>query len=155
VEPFVPGYNAITATLLWLNGQNDPALAMFKALPTLGAIRARGTARIYATTGHYGEAADALQGIPAVVASPANVQEAMRLLRSGPASVSSADNLRSLDRLGWVYLYVGAPEQSLQLQERLVDLGLLALEEANEFWLPTTPPCARPSGSRHSRARPA
>jgi len=136
VEPFVPAYNSYTATLLWVNGQNDAALAMFKALPTLGLVRARGAAMIYATTGHYGEAADALQGISAVTASPASLQEAVRLLRSAPASVSSADKLRTLDRLDWVYLYVGAPEQSLQIQERMLDLGLLAGDEAIEFWHP-------------------
>jgi len=140
VEPFVPVFNAATANLLWVNGQNDAALAMFKALPTLGAVRARGTARIYATTGRYGEAADALQGISEVIASPASAQEAVRLLRSGPASVTSADDLRSLERLGWVYLYVGAPEQSLQLQERLVDLGILYGEETREFWHPDYAP---------------
>jgi tetratricopeptide (TPR) repeat protein len=140
VEPFVPLYNARTSTLLWVNGQNDAALAMFKALPNLGFIGPRGTARIYATTGHYGEAADALQGISATAASPASVQEAVRLLRSGPVSVSSTDNPRSLDRWSWVYLYVGAPEQSLQIQERMVDLGLLAGDEAIEFWHPDYAP---------------
>jgi hypothetical protein len=42
--------------------------------------------------------------------------------------------------LGWVYLYVGAPEQSLQLQERLVDLGILYGEETREFWHPDYAP---------------
>ena len=140
VEPFVPLFNARTATLLWVNGQNDTALSMFKALPTLGAARTRGTARIYATTGRYGEAADALQGTRAVIALPANVQEAVRLLRSAPAAVPRADNLRSLGRLGWVYLSVGAPEQSLEMQERMVDLGMLYGDEAHEFWHPDYAP---------------
>jgi tetratricopeptide (TPR) repeat protein len=139
VEPFVPSANAITAGLLWLNGQNDAALAMFKALPTLPVVRAIGIARALATAGRYSEAADALQadallqtnaGLPADI-----VQAAARVLRSAPAA-PPADSLLNLERLSWVYLYAGVPERSLQLQEGMVGLGVLYFNYAWEFWHP-------------------
>jgi hypothetical protein len=141
VEPFVPLSNAVTANLLWLNGQNDAALAMFKAIPTIRSTRLEGIARVYATAGRYGEAADTLLGISSGSVTPAHiVQAAARILRLAPAAVPLAGNFPSLDRMGWVYLYVGAPEQSLQLQERMVDLGFLSFNEAYEFWHPDYAP---------------
>jgi hypothetical protein len=109
-------------------------------LPSLSALRARSIARIYATTGRCGEAADALKGEPATIISPASVQEAARLLRSAPACASSTGNIPSLGRLNWVYLYTGDAEQSLQMQERLVDLSIFAGDEAIEFWYPDYAP---------------
>jgi TolB-like protein/tetratricopeptide (TPR) repeat protein len=135
LEPFVPLYNMTTAHMLWLDGENDAALAMFQALPpNIAALRAKGIAMVYATTGRYDEAADALQRVSAAVTPPAVLERAIRLLRAAPDRVLSHES-QSLERLGWVYLYVGAPEQALQQQERLFDdYGIRAGEESYEIW---------------------
>ncbi len=141
VEPFVPNYNETTAGLLWLNGQNEESLALSKTLPVAG-LRLRAVARVYATTGRYREAADALTDMPpnGAFESAAIIQQAIRLLRSSPAKVSSPANLPSMGRFGWVYLYVGAHEQSIQHQERMANLKVLAGDESWEIWHPDYAP---------------
>jgi tetratricopeptide (TPR) repeat protein len=135
VEPFVPTFNAATAGFLWLTGQNDASIAAFEAVTTLRGLRGRGLARAYATSGRYKEAADALMGIPPrVIESEEIVGEAAKVLRSAPAKLSATDALPDLRRLGWVYLYVGAPEEAIRYQERMASLNQFVSESSYEIW---------------------
>jgi len=115
-EPFVPVYHSRAADLLWAMGQNDAAIKIF------GGGNDIRLAKIYATAGRYGQAADMLL---AVSTSSFNadrrrsLEDAARLLRSAPAKVSAPDALPQLDPdLGFVYLFVGADGRSLEFVEK-------------------------------------
>jgi tetratricopeptide (TPR) repeat protein len=62
-EPLVPVYNATTGAILWENERNDEAIANLKAVPPTYLPRVF-LAQVYASTGRYKEAADALREIP-------------------------------------------------------------------------------------------
>jgi TolB-like protein len=134
LEPFVPVFNASTGVLLWLNGQNDAAIDMLQGLD----YGARGShlAMIYAAIGRYGEAADAVLGGPTGTFLPGMVETAARLLRAAPARATSPQTLPRLGQLGFVYLYVGAPERSLEFQENNLELGYSAPANTYSIWHP-------------------
>ena len=125
LEPFVPVYNYITASILLNNGQSQAAIAILKELPAGpagGGEGARGVtlARAYAAEGRYGEAADTLLAIPPQQSrqNRGSIEEAARLLRAAPAKVSMPDALPAWDgELSFVYLYVGAPDRALDQLE--------------------------------------
>jgi len=121
LEPFVPLYNRTTAHHLWLDGQNDAAIAILKALPPGQGLN--DLAMIYASLGRYAEAADLLENIPAGDLNAAFSKDAARLLRTAPANAAAPQSLPSLGILNWVYLYVGAPERALESYERDVQDG--------------------------------
>jgi TolB-like protein len=121
LEPFVPVFNVFTAEILWLNGQNDAAIAMVKALPPNPVFGAYILAEIYAAAGRYGEAADALQMAPFL---PGIVETAARLLRTAPAKAAGPQGLPRLGVLGFVYLYIGAPERALDPPEDFLAAGV-------------------------------
>jgi TolB-like protein/Tfp pilus assembly protein PilF len=134
LEPFVPLYNYLTASILLNNGQSQAAIATLKALPAgpTGDEGARGItlARAYAMEGRYGEAADTLLANPQTgQQNRESIEDAARLLRAAPAKVSMPDALPAwAGELGFVYLYVGAPDRVLDHPERLVVVqGLSAL----------------------------
>jgi TolB-like protein/Tfp pilus assembly protein PilF len=120
-EPFVPIFNVGLARALWANGRNEEAIAILKAQPTFF-IRSRILAEVYASTGRYGEAADTLRAIPSRMVATGAVEEAIRLLRTAPAQDNSRQAI-PLGRLGFVYLYVGAPDRALDAYEDLAEAG--------------------------------
>src|SRR4030095_9729144 len=64
LEPFVPAFNVAVAEMLWINGQNEAALAKFEDLRSAGnAAIPRDLAMVYAGMGRFKDAADALQEI--------------------------------------------------------------------------------------------
>ena len=85
VEPYVPAWNANTATVFWVAGETDAAIALTQSLPQdVGDNRrSRELARIYASLGRYREAAELLDKLPAVTSAQ---KEAARLLRMAPNS---------------------------------------------------------------------
>jgi TolB-like protein/DNA-binding SARP family transcriptional activator/Tfp pilus assembly protein PilF len=138
LEPFVPVFTASTAALLWLNGQNDDATAILKDLRP-----SPGLAVIHAAAGRYGEAADAL-----LKSEPGNASEAVKtaanLLRTAPVSaVASPGTLPRLGYLGFVYLYVGAPDRVLEAYERNVEAGYLVALANGLLWHPSYAPARK------------
>src|SRR5262249_15434260 len=124
LEPFVPFYNYITAGILLNNGQSQPAIAILNELPAGLATgnqegRSVTLARAYAAEGHYGEAADTLLAAPQTGQQNwQSIEEAARLLRNAPMKVSMPDALSAWDgELGFVYVYVGAPDRALDYAE--------------------------------------
>jgi DNA-binding SARP family transcriptional activator/TolB-like protein len=126
LEPYVPSYNVDVAEMLWVNGQNDAAIAKLNGLRSLdvGAL-SKDLAIIHAAMGHYKEAADILQegggGVPPAMAAPA-----VRLLRQAPAAPAPPQSLPRLGTLGFVYLYAGAPVRSLESYEEWAEAGYFA-----------------------------
>ncbi|HEY4265518.1 MAG TPA: tetratricopeptide repeat protein [Micropepsaceae bacterium] len=117
LEPFVPVFNAFTAQILWLNGQDDAAIAILKALPRNTAFAAISLAQIHAAAGRYGEAADALLEAAPGFYRPGAVEIAAGLLRTAPVHAVSVESLPKLGPLSFVYLYAGAPERALEPAE--------------------------------------
>jgi TolB-like protein len=119
LEPFIPIHNRDLAVILWLNGQDDAAIEIFRRIgPNSGLI-----AVIQAAAGHYDEAADTLMMGPVARQNPVDTAEVVRLLRMAPAKIASPQNVKRLGLGDFVYLYVGAPEQALQNYEINLEAG--------------------------------
>ena len=108
LEPLVPRFNQLLADALWLNGQDDGAIAIIK---TLGGARPHQMAMIHAASGRFSEAADELSTIPSGTYPPGELEAAVRILRTAPAS--SPQSFPSLGPLGFVYLSIGASDRVL------------------------------------------
>ena len=121
-EPLVPIYNQVTASILSLNGRNDEAIAILRASPPTFIPRLY-LAQIYASMGRYSEAAEALHEIASGAFLPGALEEAIRLLRTAPAQAASPQTIVSAGQLGFVYLYVGAPNRALDFYEGLAEAG--------------------------------
>ena len=142
-EPFVPVFNYLTARILWETGRSDEAITILKALPPIYFGRVS-LAEVYAWKGRYSEAADALLEIPSGIYLPEAMDGAARLLRAAPAQAASPQIIPSGGSLGFVSLYVGAPNKVLDYFERLVEAGYPALGNTpNYFWAPSYAPVRR------------
>ena len=139
VEPFVPIHNLNASVVLWLNGQADNAIAIMEALPRVAA-RDVDLSEIYASEGRYGEAADELRNIPAGTFLPGIAQEGERLLRKAPGKADSLEAIPRLGRLGFVYLYIGAPLRALEFHEAGVDAAYTIAITTAVLWHPSYAP---------------
>lgn len=126
LEPFVPIYNVINASVLQIAGQNQEALDLLESSPAdtparfyRGAYLAWG----YAQVGRYAEAADALAAVrdePQV--SREALETAAHLLRA--AKKDPAESLPSFPcELSFVYAYIGAPDRIMEFPERELLVG--------------------------------
>jgi hypothetical protein len=155
LEPFVPVYNYITASIMVIAGERKTAIPILEALP-VDQPRNTVLAHAYAAEGRYGEAANTLLAIKGGNRDRASVvEEAARLIRSAPTKVKAPESLPTWDQeLSFVYLYAGAPDRVLDYQERLTarypNLGSAQVDICG---LPTTPRYARRSASGPSCAR--
>ena len=139
-EPLVPIFNRATAEVLWLNGRNEEAIGLLRALPLAFGPRLR-LAEVYASTGRYSDAADALEDVPSGIFSREAVQEAIRLLRAAPTQAPRASGPLCGTRLGFVNLYTGAPDRVLNFFEGLAEAGCPALGNATcRLWAPSYGP---------------
>jgi TolB-like protein/DNA-binding SARP family transcriptional activator len=115
LEPFVPIFTVVHRRVLWLNGQTDAALALFKgAGPSLAKGRDFDLAIIYGSQGRFDEAADVL---------PNPESEFARLLRAAPVHVPSPQKLPPNGLSGFAELYLGAPDRALDIYESRVNIG--------------------------------
>ena len=137
LEPFVPLYNGNLAQALWLDGQNDAAIALLKDnLNGEGAGAHLELGRIYASLGRFQEAADITQQMlskPIYQRFNDLILDGVRLLRSAPTRVEMPENLPRLFDGGFIYLYVGAPERVLEYYEE----GGVNPSQIARFWHPT------------------
>jgi tetratricopeptide (TPR) repeat protein len=109
LEPFVPRFNQLLADALWLTGQDDAAIELVNN--SGGPNRPIRLSMIYAAAGRLSEAADMLAMLPPEMYPPGQVETAVRILRAAPAQPALPQSLPNLGSLGFVYLYVGAPER--------------------------------------------
>lgn len=140
LEPFVPVFNLSTALVLAETGQNDAAIAMLRAMPPDDVNRAFFLPAIYAAAGRYSEAADALLSAPSGLSPREMEEEAARLLRTAPVAAGSRQTLPRLGGLGYVYLYVGAPDRVLESYEARVEVGYSIPADTGLLWLPSYAP---------------
>ena len=138
LEPFVPIYNVYTAVVMLLNGDNEGAVTLLEPLPSDGAVGAQRNeylAFAYATQGRYALAADTiLKTAPNLTyISMVDARQAADIIRKAPARIEAAvPSLVSESELGWVYVFVGAPERFLDMPERLLEAHLTG---ARVSWL--------------------
>ena len=144
VEPFIPIYNSVSATIMRTGGNDKAALPILEAARQPGAVGTLWTnaplAQAYAFAGRYAEAADtihAIQGSDFV--SRQVLDQAAGMLRQAPAKLAAPQSGPYLDEwLSWIYLYVGAPERALEGEERRVQIGLI--DFFYNVWLPEYAP---------------
>jgi TolB-like protein len=136
LEPFIPIYAGNLAQALWLDGQTEAAIAILKEnLGRVGSGAGRDLPQIYASLGRYQEAADVLSQFPGQLLAPL-VPTAAPLLRSAPAKVPAPETLPPLGRLGFIYLYIGAPERALDFYEQ----GAADVLDRAYLWHPSYAP---------------
>jgi TolB-like protein/Flp pilus assembly protein TadD len=149
LEPFVPLYNGNVSDALWLNGQDEAAIAILKDLPQGGLPVGmspgglREMAMIHAAAGRYREAADAIQQLSTMNVSPevaAISKEAARLLRTAPAKYPSPQDLPRLGPAGFVYLYIGAESRALEDYEQQAEAGFFSPGLISLLWHPSYAP---------------
>ena len=139
VEPYVPIHNLNAAVVFWLNGQTEDAAKIMEGLPAVAA-RKIDLSEIYASQGRLREAATELQGIPEGTFLPGIVEAAQRLLRQSPANAARSETLPRLGRLGFAYLYAGAPVRALEFHEASVDAGFTIAITTAVLWHPSYAP---------------
>jgi TolB-like protein len=133
LEPFLPVPNRDLALYLWLNGEDDAALASSKSVNNYLLI-----AMVHAGAGRFNEAADALSLLSAPAGSSRAdlLEESVRLLRLAPKTVAAPKN--GLPH--FVYLSVGAPGKVLETYERNVEAGRMANTLTVLLWAPSYAP---------------
>ena len=135
LEPTGPGLTQDTAQMLWVTGQNDAAIALFKDLPSGVQGLEIDRARIYASMGRYNEAADSLQRITGGNLSAETLAAGVRLLRSAPAETPALVSLPRLGTIGFIYLYVGAPLRAFEPIEEWGEAGFYISGGADNAFL--------------------
>jgi TolB-like protein/Flp pilus assembly protein TadD len=136
LEPYVSVFNRLTAYIFGLNGQNETAVRMLKALPPETPLLVNNLAVIYAKLGRYGQAADLLLSTPPGTFLPGTVEAAARQLRSAPATAAAPQSLPQLGAASFVYLYGGAPEGILGWYEDKLKIGFTGAGWVGILWTP-------------------
>jgi tetratricopeptide (TPR) repeat protein len=145
LEPYVPSFNVDVAEMLWLNGQNDAAIAKLNGLRSLGVgALLKDLAIIHAAMGHYDEAVDALQD-SRIAVPPAMSDAAVDILRRAKAATAPPQSLPRLGTLSFAYLYAGVPERSLESYEDWAKAGFFATGGADNalLWHPSYAPARK------------
>jgi tetratricopeptide (TPR) repeat protein len=137
LEPFVVNYVADTAEIIWLDP--DYPMANETAIRMLNAFRPNRTmelAQVHASLGQYKEAAAVLREMNAGNYPPGVLEAAAKLLESAPAKADNPAGLPRLSILGWAYLYVGAPERTMEYYESNLAAGYFQPISTTWFWHP-------------------
>jgi tetratricopeptide (TPR) repeat protein len=138
LEPFIPFATRNLAVALWVNGEDDAALALFKTVP----LANRYIALVHAAAGRFNEAAETLLSAPSGTYSPDVLKEAVRLLRAAPTTVAPEHPV-PLGPVDFVYLFVGAPDRVLNYYERNVDAGWMLNAQNDLLWHPSYAPARK------------
>ena len=136
VEPFVPVFNAFTADFLWLDRQDDAALAMLRPLPAENPFIARQFSLLYATDRNYREAAVALLKASRTY-DPKITEMASRLLLAAPAGSASRQSLPPLGFFGLLYVFSRVPDRALDFFEASLKARFWDAADAPQFWHPS------------------
>jgi hypothetical protein len=142
LEPFVPAYNSSVAFLLWLNAQDDAAIAMLERMSP-SERRTQFLAMMHASAGRYGKAADTLLEMPSARYPSGIVEQGVNLLRTAPSAAASPQALAVLGNLDFVYLHVGAADRVNDYTERLADIRHLGFVAVAFYWHPSAAPARK------------
>jgi adenylate cyclase len=141
LEPFVVNYVADTAEIIWLDSDdpkaNDTAIRM---LNDFRPNRTMELAQVQASLGQFKQAAATLREMNPNTYAPGVLEAAAKLLESAPTKVTDPASLPRLNILGWVYLYVGAPERVMEYYENNLAAGYFQPISTTWFWHPSYAP---------------
>jgi TolB-like protein len=140
LEPFVPVYQAITARIMFADGDYDILVPPSNAVPAPAIAMA--TAEVLAAKGRFKEAADTLQATSGLgpTAGPA-----IALLRNAPAKADLNGIPELRPQLRFVYNYVGAPERYLDAYEDDFKIGYVGPGNNVYLWAPAYAPIRKTS----------
>jgi TolB-like protein len=133
IEQGIVNYTADTAEIYWLDGQTDKAIAM---LQPFRPGRTLELALIQAAAGRYRESAALVREMPAVNYPAGMTEAAAKVLESAPARAATPESLPRLGNLGFAYLYVGAPERTLEFYEDEIKGNYFQPISTTWFWHP-------------------
>jgi TolB-like protein len=145
LEPFVPIYNAITAGIMQINGNDDDAIGILEPISpdaTGGFHRNFLLARAYAARAQFDKAADTLLLIKGNLVTRRSVEDAARLIRM-PKRNEAPEKLPVLEgELGFVYTHIGAVDRILDYAERQLTIGEV-VQGRDSLWLPLAAPARK------------
>jgi len=121
---------------LWLNGEDDAALAKSEFIANAN------IAQIYAGAGRLNEAADTLLSAPPGTYRPDVLNEAVRLLRIAP-SAAVPEKPMALGGLNWVYLFTGDPGRVLENYEPTAEAGWMTSAQTQMLGHPSYAPARK------------
>jgi TolB-like protein/DNA-binding SARP family transcriptional activator len=129
IDPYVPTWKQDAAEIYWISGQRDKAVQLLMQIPDRPSVPTS-LAMIYSSEGRYADAAGMMEAALKVRSEmPQNQtpmwRTAVAYLRSAPAKPEASGQFPRLGRVDWVYLHVGAPEQSLEIYESEIGTGLV------------------------------
>ena len=133
VEQSIVNYTADTAEIYWLAGDTDKAIQM---LQPFRPGRTLELAIIHAAAGRYAESAAHIREMPAANYPPGMTEAAAKIVESAPAPAAAPESLPRLGNLGFVYLYVGAPERDLEFYEDEIKGNYYQPISTTWFWHP-------------------
>ncbi len=140
LEPTFINYVADNAEIYWLGGENQTPIAM---LEQFRPGRTLEMALIKSSLGRYKEAAANLREMGQGNYVPGVIDAAAWALESAPAKLENPESLPRLGNLGWVFLYVGAPERTFEYYESNLAAGYFQPISTTWFWHPSWAPARK------------
>jgi TolB-like protein len=127
LEPYVPVWKGDVAEIFWENERYDTAIQMLQSVQDLPSA-ASALAMVYASQGRFQEGADVLESwgksrSEMFQGQALRFRTGAALLRLAPAKTATLPESLHLGRMSFAYLYVGAPERSLELYEDDIESG--------------------------------
>jgi TolB-like protein/DNA-binding SARP family transcriptional activator len=128
LDPYVPTWKQDAAEIYWIAGQRDRAVQLLMQIPDRPSVPTS-LAMIYSSEGRYADAAGVMEAALKLRGEMVQNQSPMwrtaaAYLRAAPAKARASGEFPRLGRVDWVFLHVGAPEQSLEIYESEVGTGL-------------------------------
>jgi adenylate cyclase len=133
LDPLVPTYNGTTVRVLLCTGDYAEALALAQGLPAGSGSRATSSMRVYLATKRYKEAAASILTAPPGLYPPANLAEAVAMMRAAPSPPLRRDG-PYMGALSVVFSYTGVPERAFEVVEHNADAGFNVLSAMVDLW---------------------
>ncbi|HEX5279721.1 MAG TPA: hypothetical protein VFW28_06555 [Micropepsaceae bacterium] len=143
LEPLIPALNDLLALAHLENGQPDVAIALIEGRPGIGAVGMRLLASVYASTGKFDKAADAILASRGVGRGRTPfLDDAARVMRTAPHKARDPKALPSLGGdLNFVYAYIGAEDRLLDFPERALEAGMFG--DVRNLFIPAYAPARK------------
>ena len=129
LEPYVPAWKEDAAEIFWENERYDTAIQLMQPVQELPSAAAS-LAMVYASQGRFQESADALESwaksrTEMFQGQKLRFRTGAALLRLAPTKTAALPDSLHIGRMSFAYLYVGAPERSLEMYEDDIESGFV------------------------------
>lgn len=127
LEPYVPAWKGDIAEVLWENERYDSAIQLLQTVQEMPS-GASDLAMVYASQGRFQDSAAALENwansrSEMFQGQKLRFRAGAALLRVAPTTTATLPQSLHIGRMSFAYLYVGAPERSLELYEDDIESG--------------------------------